>query len=59
MSLTGDWRERHGQRKSGGRLVFYIVLLAVTILLILKAGDFSTGFTEIFLERGNTSVEPN
>lgn len=57
MSLSGDWRERHPQRRSGGRVMFYLVLLAVTVLLILKAGDFSRGFTEIFL-RESPAGEP-
>lgn len=51
MSLYDQWRERHGQRKSGGRLIIYLILLAITILLILKAGDFSRGFTDIFLRQ--------
>jgi hypothetical protein len=58
MSISGDWRDRHAQRRSGGRVLFYVVLLAVTVLLILKAGDFSRGFTDIFL-KGNTTGEPN
>lgn len=51
MSLSGDWRERHPRRRSGGRVFFYIVLLAVTVLLMLKAGDISSGFTGIFLQQ--------
>jgi len=58
MSISGDWRDRHSQRSSGGRVLFYIILLAVTVILILKAGDFSRGFTEVFLQ-GNTAGEPN
>lgn len=58
MSISGDWRDRHSPRTSGGRVVFYIVLLAVTVILILKAGDFSRGFTDVFL-KGNTTGEPN
>jgi hypothetical protein len=49
MTLYDQWRERHGQKRSGGRLIIYLILLAVTLLLILKAGDFSRGFTEVFL----------
>ncbi|MFO7627291.1 MAG: hypothetical protein R6V62_08545 [Candidatus Fermentibacteraceae bacterium] len=58
MSISGDWRDRHSQRSSGSRVVFYIILLAVTVILILKAGDFSRGFTDVFL-KGNTTGEPN
>lgn len=58
MSISGDWRERHSQRSSGGRVLFYILLLAVTVILILKAGDFSRGFTDMFLQ-GETDGEAN
>ena len=48
MSYHDDWRERHGPRKSGSRVLVYIVLLLVILLLIAKAGDFSREFTDIF-----------
>jgi competence protein ComGC len=59
MSISGDYRERHGHKKSGFRVVFYLVLLVLTILLILKAGDLSRGFTEVFLKGAPVPQEPN
>ncbi|PIE53107.1 hypothetical protein CSA37_03130 [Candidatus Fermentibacteria bacterium] len=49
MSLSDDWRERHGPKQSGGKVIVYLILLLVIILLIARAGDFSRQFTEIFL----------
>mgnify|MGYP000892278244 CR=1 FL=1 len=57
MPLYDQWRERYGQRGSGGRIFIYVILLAITVLFMLKAGDFSRGFTEIFLRGGAAQEE--
>jgi hypothetical protein len=49
MSYADDWRDRHGPRGSGGRVLVYVILLLVILLIISRAGDFSRTFTAIFL----------
>lgn len=56
-SYRDDWRDRHGPRRSGGRVIIYIVLLAVILLLMSKAGDISKQFTDIFLAPSGESAE--
>lgn len=57
MSYQDDWRERHGPRKSGGRVIIYIVLLVIILLLMAKAGDFSRVFTGIFFAPSAETTE--
>lgn len=49
MSYAEDWRDRHGPRHSGGKVLVYIILLLVILLLITRAGDFAREFSAIFL----------
>ena len=56
MSISGDWRERHGQKQSGNRVIVYIVLLIIIFLLIAKAGDFSKQFTQIFFQSSDSTM---
>lgn len=58
MSLSDDWRERHGQKHSDSRVIIYIVLLLVILFFIAKAGNFSRQFTQIFMgTRDSMTVE--
>lgn len=58
MTLSGDWRERHGQKQSGGRVIIYIILLLAILFFIGKAGNFSRQFMRIFMgTQDSTSVE--
>jgi hypothetical protein len=58
MSLTSDWRERHGASRSRGRLLFYILLLAVTVFLMLRAGTIMESLGSIFVVSDSSSVQP-
>lgn len=49
MGYHDDWRDRHGPKSSGGRVIIYMILLLVILLLIARAGDFAGQFTRIFL----------
>jgi hypothetical protein len=49
VSLSDDWRERHGQKKSDSKLLFYILLLLAILFFIAKAGDFSKQFMRTFM----------
>lgn len=58
MSLSDDWRGRHGQKHSDSRVIIYIILLLAILLFISQAGDFSRQFTQIFMSpRDSTTVE--
>ncbi|OPL19513.1 MAG: hypothetical protein AVO35_10140 [Candidatus Aegiribacteria sp. MLS_C] len=48
MSLVDDWREKHPTRSSRGRVMFYIFLLVMVIVFMLKADSLVRGFTSIF-----------
>ncbi len=49
MGYHDDWRDRHGPKRSGGRVIIYFILLLIILLLIARAGDFAGQFTDIFL----------
>ena len=58
MSLSEDWRERHGQKQSSSRVIIYIVLLLVILFFIARAGNFSAQFAQIFMGNSDsTTVE--
>ncbi|MCD4707444.1 MAG: hypothetical protein K8S62_06875 [Candidatus Sabulitectum sp.] len=58
MNLSDDWRERHGQKHSGNRLIIYIILLLAVLFFIAKSGKFSRQFTQIFMgTRDSTAIE--
>ncbi|HOP27687.1 MAG TPA: hypothetical protein PLM22_06790 [Candidatus Sabulitectum sp.] len=57
MSYHEDWRNRHGPRSSGSRVIIYLILLAVILLLMSRAGEFSRVFTGIFLSPQGETVE--
>ncbi|MCK5785330.1 MAG: hypothetical protein KAH54_02085 [Candidatus Sabulitectum sp.] len=58
MSLSEDWRERHGQKQSDSKVLIYIVLLLVILFFIARAGNFSRQFAEVFMSSpDSTSVE--
>lgn len=57
MSYHDDWRDRHGPRKSGGRVIVYIILLLLIILFMTRAGDFSRQFTNIFFTPSGETAE--
>lgn len=56
MSLTDDWRERHGQKQSSNKVIIYIVLLLVILFFIARAGNFSRQFTEVFSSSPDSTV---
>ena len=59
MSLSDDWRERHGQKQSDSRVFIYIVLLALILLLITRADDISRQFSQVFFSTSDSSsVDP-
>jgi hypothetical protein len=58
MSLTSDWHERHGATRSKGRLLLYIVLLAVTVFLMLRAGTIMESVTDVFFSPDSSTVQP-
>ncbi|MCK5130845.1 MAG: hypothetical protein KAR40_01670 [Candidatus Sabulitectum sp.] len=59
MSLSDDWRERHGQKQSGSRVIIYIILLLAILFFIARSGNFSRQFAQIFMgTRDSTAVEP-
>ncbi len=58
MSLSDDWRERHGHKQSDSRVFIYIILLLAIIFFIARAGSFSQRFTETFMgTQDSTDVE--
>jgi hypothetical protein len=57
MSLSDDWRQRHGQRKSDSRLLFYIVLLLAILFFIARSGDFSRQFLRTFMSAPDSTAE--
>jgi len=58
MSLSDDWRQRHGQKKSDSRLLFYILILLAILFFIARSGDFSKQFLRTFMSSSDTtSVE--
>ncbi|RKZ04108.1 hypothetical protein DRQ21_03690 [Candidatus Fermentibacteria bacterium] len=58
MSLSDDWRQRHGQRKSDSKLLFYILILLAILFFISRSGDFSRQFLRTFMgSPDSTSVE--
>ncbi len=56
MSLSDDWRQRHGQRRSDSRLIVYIVLLLVILFFLARSGNFSRQFSQIFLGSPDSSA---
>lgn len=59
MSLSDDWRERHGQKKSGSKVIIYIILLLAILFFIARSGNFSRQFAQIFMgTQDSTAVEP-
>jgi len=56
MSLSDDWRQRHGQRNAGSRLIVYIVLLLIILFFIARSGNFSMQFTQMFLGTADSSA---
>jgi hypothetical protein len=57
MSLASDWHERHGAVRSRGRLLFYILLLAVTVFLMLRAGTIVETIAAISTGPDSSSAE--
>ncbi len=49
MSLSDDWRQRHGQKQSGGRVMIYLILLLAILFFVGKSGNFSRQFAQIFM----------
>jgi hypothetical protein len=58
MSLASDWHERHGASRSRGRLLFYILLLAVTVFLMLRAGTIVRTIAAISTGPDSSSIQP-
>lgn len=48
MSLTSDWKERHGPRKNTGKVIWLFVVLLLVILIIMKSREIFTVFSDIF-----------
>ncbi len=58
MSLSDDWRERHGHKQSDSKVFIYIILLLAIIFFIARAGTFSKQFTNTFLgTQDSTALE--
>ena len=56
MSLSEDWRERHGQKQSESKVIIYIVLLLVILFFIARAGNFSRQFADIFMSSPDSTA---
>jgi len=58
MGNYDDWRERHGPKQSGNRVIIYILLLLLILLFMAKAGDFSSRFADIFMGTSENTGSP-
>lgn len=56
MSFSEDWRDRHGQKKSNGKIMIYLVLLAVIFLMIARSGNFSSQFLKLFSNGSDSTL---
>lgn len=56
MGIASDWQARHGATRKRGRLLFYVILLAFTLLFMLRAGSLFETFSTLFSAPDTTTV---
>jgi len=48
LSIASDWHDRHGPVRRKGRLLVYVILLALTLLFMTRAGSIARTFSVLF-----------